>query len=99
MERQAARGAQADALPAMLRGEAKADAGDAGTGDRGPHAAIADAGYYRVETATPTAAVTNDRYGVGSGLPIMQEVDWLSTALSFAHRFQRRAICTHPCCD
>src|SRR5690606_33291441 len=58
MERQAAGGAQADAVPAMLLCEEKEDAGDARTNFRGSHAAIADAGHYRVETATAAAALT-----------------------------------------
>lgn len=51
MERQAARGTQEDALPAMLLREADADAGHAGIGQRGADTKIADAGYHRVETA------------------------------------------------
>jgi hypothetical protein len=58
MERQAARGAQADALPAMLCGKEKTDAGDFGVGDRGSYATVADAADQRVETTATTQTMS-----------------------------------------
>lgn len=60
LERSIARRAQADAVPAMLLCEAKGDARDVETGQRGSHAAIADGRHHRMEAAVtePTLSST-----------------------------------------
>lgn len=59
LERSVARRAQADAVPAMLLCEAKGDARDDETGQRGSHAAIADARHHRMEAAVTEPALSS----------------------------------------